>query len=279
MISMHTLGRAVLFLLAFAGGRALAQGMPFDLLDDPVQGPGVAAIEDDGTRPAEPRFRFALGAGVGVAPTFPGSDNYRAGLLPFIAGAYGPVVFGFNQIGVRLYRDPRWRVSTFLALAGGRYESDDARLRGLGDIDRTARLGLRVIYREGRFVALGQVAPDIAGQKQGTLARLDLLARFHPVQGTSVFVGPGLTWADRQYTQSYFGVTPEQSTRSAFPEFQTGAGLESARVVGGVLQRFGRPWFAMATVSASRLLGDAANSPVIETRTQYAIFTSVMYIF
>jgi outer membrane protein len=253
----------------------------FDLMDDPVMAPGQNAVEDDSLdKPADaPRFRVALGGGVGVGPNFPGSDKYRVGLVPVIFAGYGPVFVSFGQVAVRAYRDSRWRVSAFAALSGGRKESDDAHLQGLGDIDRTVRAGLRVAYREGRFAAVGQVATDIAGQKQGTLARLDLLARFRPAERTIVFAGPGLTWADRQYTQSYFGVTAEQSARSGMPEFQAGSGLNSLRLSAGAIQRFERRWFAMATVSASRLQGDAANSPITETRTQYGFFSSVAYVF
>src|SRR5947207_1933099 len=175
---MHTVRGAVLILFALASSHARPQA--FDLMDDPVMAPGQNALEDDAPdRPAEPpRFRFALGGGVGIGPNFPGSDKYRVGLVPVVFAAYGPVFVSFGQVAVRAYRDSRWRVTGFLALSGGRKESDDARLQGLGDIDRTARAGVRVTYREGRFATVGQVATDIAGQKQGTLARIDVLARF-----------------------------------------------------------------------------------------------------
>jgi MipA family protein len=277
---MSTRRAAVFILLALGSSHAFPQGIPLDLMDDPIAGPGQSVVEDDATGPAEPRrWRLALGGGIAVAPRFPGSEHYRTGLVPVVHAVYGPFFAGIGGVGVHAYRDSHWRVSAFASLAGGRKESDDERLRGLGDIDRTARAGIRVRYADGRFVTLGQVATDIAGQKQGTLARLDFLARFRPAERTVLFAGPGLTWADRQYTQSFFGVSAEQSARSGLPEFQAGAGLNSLRFSTGVIYRFESRWFAMAAFSASRLRGDAASSPITESRSQYLFFTSAAYVF
>ncbi len=258
---MPAVRAAVLVLFALASAHASPQGA-FDLMDDPVMAPGQNAIEEDSLdKPAEPRkFRVAVGGGVGIGPNFPGSDKYRAGLVPVVFAAYGPVFLSLGQVAVRAYRDSHWRVSGFVALSGGRKESDDARLQGLGNIDRTARAGMRVIYRDGRFA-------------------IDLLARFRPADRTIVFAGPGLTWASKEYTQSYFGVTAEQSASSGLPEFQAGSGLNSVRLSTGAVHRFERRWFAMATLSASRLQGDAAHSPITETRSQYLFFSSVAYVF
>ena len=75
-------------------------------------------------------------------------------------------------------------------------------------------------------------------------------------------------------------MTAEQSARSGMPEFQAGSGLNSVRLSTGAIYRFEqRRWFAMATASVSRLQGDAANSPITETRTQYGFFSSVAYVF
>src|SRR5260221_8026757 len=135
----------------------------FELLDDPVLGQSVTAIQDETAKPgAEARFRGGVGLGVGVAPNFPGSDRYRTGLAPVVFASYGAMFFALNQVGVRAYRDQRWIVSGFLALNGGRKESEDARLQGLGNIDRTFRAGVRVIYRAGPFATVGQVSSDVA---------------------------------------------------------------------------------------------------------------------
>src|SRR5258707_512994 len=92
IISMHTVRGAVLILLALASTQARAQ-FAFDLMDDPVMAPGENAVTDDSPdKPAElPRFRVAVGGGVGVGPNFPGSDKYRVGLVPIVFAWYGTV--------------------------------------------------------------------------------------------------------------------------------------------------------------------------------------------
>ena len=275
--------RAVLLIaLALAGAPAFAQMGSFELLDDPVLGQSVTAIQDDMAKPgAEARFRAGVGLGVGIAPNFPGSDRYRTGLAPVVFAGYGPMFFALNQIGVRAYRDQRWIVSGFLALNGGRKESEDARLQGLGNINRTFRAGVRVTYREGPFIAVGQVSTDVAGENQGTIARLDLFGRTRAGERTVLYGGPGLTWVDKEYAQSYFGVTAEQSANSnvGLRPFNAGSGVNSVRLSGGAFHRFGGKWIGMANLSAARLTGDATHSPITEVKEEFLFFSGLMYVF
>ena len=266
---------SALLLLASASA-AFAQGLEFYT---PLGGmPGDTGFENAQQQDASPRFRAALGAGVAVAPTYPGADGYRAHLAPAIHLAYGPVFFGIGGLGVNLYRGAGWRFGVNLMPGRGRDESDDPHLSGLGNVDRTWRGGVFAVYFREGYLARGSVSTDIAGHHQGTLARFDVYARRPVGDGLVLFAGPGLTWADRNYTQTFFGVTPAQSAASGLPQFDAGAGVSSARVSAGAVYRLAPRWRLLSSYSYARLTGDAGSSPITENRNQQFVAVSAVYL-
>jgi outer membrane protein len=124
-----------------------------------------------------------------------------------------------------------------------------------------------------------QVNSDIAGKNQGTLARLDV-SYFVPVNSHLILsVGPGITWASNEYTQTFFGVTAAQSANSGLPTYNADGGLNSVRLSAAALYRFNRHWSGSASVSVSELRGDAANSPITQSTTRNVFFAGALYRF
>lgn len=265
-----------ILLLAAAWSGAHAQGMEFYA---PLGGdPGDSGFDNAQQQRAEPRLRAALGVGAGISPRYPGSDAYRAHVFPAIHLAYGPVFFGIGGLGMNLYRAQGWRVGVNVMPSRGRDESDDPHLRGLGDVDRTVRGGaFAVYYREGYLARFG-VSTDIGGNHQGTVVRFDVYARRPLGEGVVLFAGPGLTWADRNYTQTFFGVTAAQSAASGLPQFDAGAGVASARLSAGAIYRLAPRWRLLSSYSYSRLTGDAGSSPITENRNQHFVAVSAVYL-
>jgi outer membrane protein len=263
-------------LLAMSSGAALAQGT-IELLDPSFR--GDASIESGAGEPSpvSPRLRAAVGPGFAVAPRFEGGDHYGAHLVPAFRLAYGPLFFGNGGVGLRLYGDRRWRFGANLSL-GGRKESADPRLQGLGDVDRSVLAGLFAVYSSRRVVARAHFASDIGGNGQGTRARLDVFGRSAAGERLALFAGPGLTWADRQHMQTFFGVTADQASRSGFPEFEAKAGISSLRLSAGAAYRLAPDWRLAGIYSVARLEGDASASPIIAARTQQSFFASALYL-
>jgi MipA family protein len=251
--------------------------------------PLAAAAQEESATPPETRWRVAVGAGVLSTPKFPGSDTQRTLALPlvFASLSYGrffiggdPAAGSAGGIGVRLYTDSRWRLAAGLSAdLGRRKESDDPRLAGLGDVDRTASAFVAASHTYAWLTTRLRVASDILGRDHGTLARLDFLGRARPSERVTLFAGPGVTWADRRYTQTFFGVSAEQSARSGLPQFDAGAGWNSARVSAGASWRIDARWNLGAFAAFSRLRGDAVDSPITEDRTQVSAGVFLTYRF
>jgi outer membrane protein len=235
----------------------------------------------------KPTWRVALGAGLDYIPKFPGSDGHKILPLPFIAASYGRFFFGafpgaasIAGVGVNLYQDRHWRFAA--ALSAGlaeRKESDDPRLQGLGDVRRTASAGVALAYTESWYVLGASVLSDILNGGQGTLVSLNALGRHRASDRLTLFGGPGLTWADGRYTQTFFGVNAQQSAASGLPEFATHPGWNSARLGLGAGYRITERWSALAFASLSTLLGDAVDSPITESRSQYFLGVAIFYRF
>jgi outer membrane scaffolding protein for murein synthesis (MipA/OmpV family) len=246
-----------------------------------------SAAEEDPPAAQENRWRVAVGGGLIRAPKFPGSDSQRTLALPFVAASRGrfyvggdPAAGSAGGIGMSLYRDVHWRIAAGLSAdLGHRKESDDSRLTGLGDVKRTASAVAAASYTYEWLTTRLRVATDVLGHDQGTLARLDLIARFRPGERWTLFAGPGATWADRRYTQTFFGVDAEQSARSGLPQFDAGAGWNSVRFSEGVNFRIDPRWTLGAFGSMSRLRGDAVHSPITEDRSQFVLGIFLAYRF
>ncbi|HYL88542.1 MAG TPA: MipA/OmpV family protein [Burkholderiales bacterium] len=263
-----------LFLFALAAVPAQAQDAGAGVFDE--YGPNAA--ETFG-RDTQARWRFALGGGVATDPNFQGSDKYRVHPTLFIFAGYGPFFIGFGGAGVNLYRVPGLRMGALISLGAGRNESTDARLAGLGDVDRTVLAGLFAVHATRSFLTRVATYTDIGGEHHGTLARLDVFGRFRTGERFGFFAGPGLTWGNSPYNQTFFGVTDEQSLRAGFPAFSAGSGINNVRLTAGTNYRVAPNWRLLGGLTASRLAGDAAASPITEDKMQYRAFLSAIYLF
>ncbi len=134
-------------------------------------------------------WRFAVGAGIVNMPKFPGASGTKWEVVPSVSANYDRFFIGANpdagsllSLGAYLYRDNNWRVGAAVTydFIEPRSESDDARLRGLGDVKRTAHAELFGVYSWEFITARASVLTDIAGNDRGTVATFDLLGRYQP---------------------------------------------------------------------------------------------------
>jgi outer membrane scaffolding protein for murein synthesis (MipA/OmpV family) len=86
-----------------------------------------------------------------------------------------------------------------------------------------------------------------------------------------------VTWADRDYTMTFFGVTPAQSAASGLPAYEADSGFNTVRFGVGATYRLDRRWHVGARAAIWRIVGDAADSPITRERTPYTIGVFGMY--
>ena len=244
--------------------------------------------EDANADPGNDSWRFALGGGVVSTPKFPGSKDLKTEVVPLISATYGRFFVGGVPgsgtpagVGVNLYQDSHWRFGAAISgdIVTPRKESDDSHLRGLGDINRTARAGVFASYTYDWLSVRANVASDILNKKQGTVAGLEVEASYHPTDRLTLTAGPGITWADSRYMRTFFGVDAEQSARSGLPAFDPKNGISNVRFSVGANYKFDPHWSVGARFSAAKLRGGAADSPITEKASQNTTGVFVVYRF
>lgn len=247
-----------------------------------------AAVSSAASEIPDEGWRYSLGIGAFETPRYPGASASRFQPAPLVGIGYGRFFFGSVAdtnvpfgLGAFLYRDEHFRLGVALSydLVNPRKSSDDQRLSGLPDIDRTAHATVFASYNLRWLSIVGAVSQDIAGKHEGLTASLDLMGKYSPTSALTLSVGPGITWGSAQYNQTFFGISAVDSVRSGLATYEPGSGIASVRVTAGASYTLNRHWSVGARVAASRLPGVVGNSPVVEKKNQVTYGAFANYTF
>ncbi|WP_394788535.1 MipA/OmpV family protein [Rhodoferax sp.] len=237
---------------------------------------------------ASDSWKFSAGLGLVSQPKYPGSGDTKTSVLPMLSANYGRYFIGGVPgagvpagVGAYLVQDAHWRVGVGLGinLDKPRKQSDSARLNGLGDIDATTLGSVFASYSDSWWKVGGNVITDLGGKDQGTRVSFDLEAKYSPMDRLMLTAGPGLTWADGKYTQTFFGVDAGQSARSGLASYTAQSGINSVSFNLGASYQLTSQWGLGARFSASSLRGDAADSPITEKKSQNTFGVFANYRF
>lgn len=223
---------------------------------------GGAAAQPADTKP----WSLTLGAGAFVGPKFPGSDGSKAMALPYVAATWGDRVRLSVPEGLRLslVRADGFEAGVLARYDFGRKEKDDRRaLSGLGDIHGSAELGGFAAYRVEDWRLSATVVNGVGDGHGGSVATIDLSRSLALGRQVSLSVGPSLRLGDDTYARAYFGIDAAQARRSGRPVYAPGGGLIDAGVSATGVWRVAGPWAVIALASYRRLVGDAADSPLV----------------
>ena len=227
-----------------------------------------------------PDWRVTLGATGFVAPVYEGADSYR--VLPggLVDIRYRDIAFFSvgEGLGVNLLRGDTYRAGLALSYDLGRDDNDDARIRGLGDVDPAPEAKL---FAQA-FILPVVLAADIRRGIGGHDGWIGDFGLYLPLGGGDEFVafaGPSVTLADQDYMDAYFSVSSGQAANSRLPAFHADAGFKNANFGVTALYFFDEHWFLIADAALERLLGDAARSPIVQSRTQFTLDLSIAYMF
>jgi outer membrane protein len=241
----------------------------------------AARAADADARDPNDSWSAALGGGLWLHPRFPGSDSTYGQPVPFFDAHYGDffLVTG-DGLGAYLFHSHGgWAAVSVAPELRQRLQSDDERLRGLGDVRRTARAEFQMGYAAGCFTAKGDAATDVAHRGQGTIVDLTL-ATHYPVRGRlQVESGVAAQWANRLFNDSFFGTTSAQSLASGLPGYSPGSGLDELQVFLGANFAIDRHWLAVGRIAAVHLSQKASDSPITERRNdgEFQLFAAYRF--
>ena len=228
-------------------------------------------------------LHLSVGPGIYAAPQYPGAQSSRTRLFPFIDAEYDHRWYSSASDLVGVYA---WKTDMSQAGAALEFEPterrarDDARLQHLADVRDTARFKLFASRTVGFVTADGNVATDVLGRGQGTLAQVNLWFTAPLSEHFSINVGPGVTWADARFLRSFYAVTPQEAAISQqLSTYSTHSGILDLHWNGLVEWQFLSNYRIGIQVSLMQLKGSAAASPITEQKTQQNVVGWVAYTF
>jgi MipA family protein len=228
---------------------------------------------------ADNSWQFMAGIGGTYGPSYAGADEFKTGPLIDFNASYKDDQFfaGLRSgVGFTAYRTDNLKVQVALGYAFGRDEEDDPQLAGMGDIDAQALGVLRLAYDLQGF---GLGAELKGGGDYGVTLDLTAEREWEMSERFAIGVEAGAVLANADHQQTFFGVTAAQSAASGHTAFAPGGGLQSAGV--GLTARYGlSPTTALiGGVRYDRLMGDAADSPLVQDKGQPSAFAGLFVRF
>jgi outer membrane scaffolding protein for murein synthesis (MipA/OmpV family) len=223
-----------------------------------------------------------VGPAVEITPTYPGAKDSRTFALPDIEGQYDNWLYisATDLLGVYLYNRSGNKAGAAITYDfTERLAKDSPHLAHLDDVDTTTRFKVFLEQRVAMFAGGFNVATDVGGHNEGTLAQAYLNLLLPLTARGFVTIGPGLTWSDKHYMRAFYSVSAEQSALSGLPQFDAGSGISDVHgeLVAGY--QISSRWSLGLDVVVAYLRGDAAHSPFTEANAQTTWLASVLYRF
>lgn len=248
------------------------------------------------------RDSVTVGVGAAVVPSYEGSDNSVVTAVPGVRGRVSGI--NFTVRGNRAWAD-------LIPTPGGPGWDFQAGPVVNINLNRTSRIGDRQVSALGKIKAAAELGGFVGIGKQGVLTsdydKLTIsVAYVHDVGDIhkSYVVTPSLDYgtplsrkayvginvsADYMgdgYARTYFGVTPAGSLRSGLPVYGTRKGWKDWGVTGyanvSLTGDLTHGLSAIGGVGYSRLLNDAADSPIVRiagSRNQLYGLLGIAYTF
>ncbi|UPK38720.1 MipA/OmpV family protein [Bradyrhizobium sp. 186] len=259
--------------------------------------PQSAAAQTAFTLPAPPfdvpllpspsgNWTVMVGIGGEYTPDFVGSKN----------GKFLPIpIFSIRRAGsVDQFRGPRDSASIALLDVGNfragpafkyvssRKSDKYAELTGLGDVKAAYELGGFVEYFPVDWLRLRSELRQGMGGHIGAVADVSADVIVPLIQRLTISAGPRFTWKSNKATAPYFSVDAAQSLASGLPMYDAKGGAHSVGFGSQISYRINPQWEVHAYVEYEKLLGDAADSPLVKLRgssNQTAVGLGASYSF
>jgi outer membrane protein len=224
-----------------------------------------------------PGVRNFVAGAAGFVPDYLGSDDYRFGAAPM-----GVIRFGdtnryarlvVTDLNINIIDHENWSFGPAVNWRFGRSDVDDKAVDDMRDIDGTLEVGafggwtwVSEADPRHRFAVGTEFLYDALGEHDGYLIS-GSVRYFQPVaRPLTLSIGASLTYGSNDYMETYFGVDAGNVGSSGLGAFDADGGFRDVRVPLVAILSFSEKWHVAGGVIYSRLLGDAADSPVVDKR-------------
>ncbi len=221
---------------------------------------------------------FSLGVGLGVLPEFEGSADFETTVLPYLKYEEGRFVAETIGAGLALTYQvhPALKAGPFFRLNTGRTDVSDPVVATLPEIDPTVEVGLfgqlaiplDAIGYDSSAILLARMTGtrDISGTHDGGLVSSEIGAFFELTKNLDLIALGQFSWADDDYLQSFYGVSPDDAAASGLDPFSPSSGFRDAGAIFILDYQMADDWWISGIMSYKTLQSDAARSPIVTER-------------
>ena len=228
-------------------------------------------------RDKERKWTVNIGLTGGVSPDYEGSNNYGFGYNPNFALSWRDTIFYKGKtLGVNLINNKNLKAGPVMSWTSGRDEDDNDKLEGLGDVDSSIEVGGFLSYRQKPFRFKMEARQDADSGHEGALVELSA-GKNLTFEKPLVFIALGTTWASDNYMESFFAVDAQQSADSGLKKYDADAGIKDVSISMTSGYRITNRWRIGGKLEYKRLVGDAADSPIVDDENQFLAGISLSY--
>lgn len=247
---------------------------------------GASAIFAIGAAPSvsAQSLDLQVGGAAVVSPKYEGSKEYEVRGFPIVAPAGGDssgfVQFrGIDDLRFRVFEYNGFEAGPLAGYRFGRDEDDAARLTGLGDVDGGVVVGGYAAYNFGGLKPFLSYHHQVTGDDAGAVLRAGAETRFSLTPNIMLTAVAGASYADDDYMNSYFSVTAAQAVASGLSAYDADSGIKDVYLSLGTDIPLSDLWSMKLGVKYTHLIGDASDSPIVETDSQLSGLLGFTYRF
>jgi outer membrane protein len=224
---------------------------------------------------ADDRFVISLGLGAGIAPEYEGARRYEP--VPLwnvgVSNLYHPATYA-RVVGTRfesnLLPSDHWRLGIVGQYLRDYQHVDDDAVSRLTRPENALLMGVVLGYdlapRPREHYVLEVEAAYDALHGNGGLITPRLRAELPLAERLTLGGTLSASWASRDFMQNRFGVSAADAARTGLRPFAADSGFKDVAFSTSLAYTFAPRWSVSAIGSVRRLLGDAADSPIVADR-------------
>ena len=225
-----------------------------------------------------------MAAGAHIYPSYPGSDDFDVGPMLDIDRARGDEVYRFEaadeSFAISLIDTGGVRFGPVVNFEGARTADDVG--ANVPKVKFSLEPGGFVSFElSDNFRLRGEARKGVTGHKGWVgMAGADYVVRDR--DEWLFAIGPRVTWSNGRYQDAWFGITPADAVASGLPVYDPGGGIQAWGATASLDLQFSPRWGISSYAKYDRLVGDAADSPLVTqlgSRDQFSGGLALSYTF